>query len=233
MAGDFNRANLKKVIPEFKQHIDCPTRGERTLDHCYFPFKDGYKATSLPPFGLSDHSAVLLIPKYKQWLKQKSPAAREVIRWTGQSEAALRGALDSVDWDMFRFSSGGDINELTEAVVGFIGKMVEDATPIYPIRTLPNQKPWVDKTVRDSLRACTAAYNSGLATGNMSPYREATYAVRRTVRPNAARLELQMEGNNTRALWQGLLLHLHHREHLEWEHQHMDGQLQETGPLGP
>ncbi len=35
IAGDFNKANLKKVLPNFHQHISCPTRGLNTLDHCY------------------------------------------------------------------------------------------------------------------------------------------------------------------------------------------------------
>jgi len=39
--GDFNRANLKKVMSNFHQHIKCATRGERTLDNCYMPFKRG------------------------------------------------------------------------------------------------------------------------------------------------------------------------------------------------
>ena len=28
----------------------CATRGERTLDHCYIPFKRGYKANFLPEY---------------------------------------------------------------------------------------------------------------------------------------------------------------------------------------
>ena len=35
IAGDFNKANLKAVLPNFKQHVTCPTRGQNTLDHCY------------------------------------------------------------------------------------------------------------------------------------------------------------------------------------------------------
>ncbi|KAI5090391.1 NACHT, LRR and PYD domains-containing protein 12-like [Silurus meridionalis] len=35
------------------QHITCPTRSERTLDHCYTPFKNSYKAQSRPLFGKS------------------------------------------------------------------------------------------------------------------------------------------------------------------------------------
>ncbi len=50
VAGDFNKANLKKVIPNFHQHISCPTRGLNTLDHCYTQFKNAYKAHSLPAF---------------------------------------------------------------------------------------------------------------------------------------------------------------------------------------
>ncbi len=37
IAGDFNKANLRKVMPNFHQHISCPTRGQNTLDHCYTP----------------------------------------------------------------------------------------------------------------------------------------------------------------------------------------------------
>ncbi len=55
IAGDFNKANLKKVMPNFHQHVSCPTRGPNTLDHCYTQFKNAYKARSLPAFGKSDH----------------------------------------------------------------------------------------------------------------------------------------------------------------------------------
>ncbi|KAI3376099.1 hypothetical protein L3Q82_016628, partial [Scortum barcoo] len=40
VAGDFNSANLRKVLPRYHQHISCPTLGENTLDHVYTPFRD-------------------------------------------------------------------------------------------------------------------------------------------------------------------------------------------------
>ncbi len=43
VAGDFNKANLRKVMPNFHQHVSCPTRGPNTLDHCYTPFKNPTK----------------------------------------------------------------------------------------------------------------------------------------------------------------------------------------------
>ncbi len=65
IAGDFNKANLKKVMPNFYQHICCPNRGLNTLDHCYTPLKNAYKAHSLPAFGKSDYTAIFLTPEYK------------------------------------------------------------------------------------------------------------------------------------------------------------------------
>lgn len=102
VAGDFNSANLKRTEPNFYQHINCPTRGERTLDHCYTTVRDSYTAQSRPLFGKSDHVAIFLMPKYKQRLKQEVPAWREVSHWTDQSVAALQDSLDDADWDMYR-----------------------------------------------------------------------------------------------------------------------------------
>ena len=43
--GDFNKANLRKVLPKLHQHIQFNTRGERLLDHCYTSFRNAYKET--------------------------------------------------------------------------------------------------------------------------------------------------------------------------------------------
>ncbi len=63
IAGDFNKANLKKVMPNFHQHVSCPTRGPNTLDHCYTQLKNAYKARSLLAFGKSDHATIFLTPE--------------------------------------------------------------------------------------------------------------------------------------------------------------------------
>ncbi len=73
IAGDFNKANLKKVMPNFHQHVSCPTREPNTLDHCYTQFKNAYKARSLPAFGKSDHAAIFLTPEYIQRIVQEPP----------------------------------------------------------------------------------------------------------------------------------------------------------------
>jgi hypothetical protein len=87
--GDFNKAKLSRGLPEFKQHIHFPTRGDNTLDHCYTPFKDSYKAIPLPAFGKSDHVAIFLLPKYKQKILNEAVVTKEVKRWNDQSEGLL------------------------------------------------------------------------------------------------------------------------------------------------
>ncbi len=140
IAGDFNKANLKKVMPNFYQHISCPTRGLNTLDHCYTPLKNAYKAHSLPAFGKLDHAAIFLTPKYKQRIVLDPPVEWKVTRWSSHSEATLQAALDDVDWDMFRASSS-DVSEFTEVALSFVNTLTEQATETVTIKTFSNQKP--------------------------------------------------------------------------------------------
>ncbi len=150
IAGDFNKANLKNVLPNFHQHISCPTRGLNTLDHCYTPLKNAYKAHSLPAFGKSDHAAIFLTPEYKQRIVHEPPVEREVTRWSSHSEAMLQASLDDVDWEMFRASSS-DVSEFTDVALSSVNTLTEQATETVTIRTFSNQKPWVDRSIRDAV----------------------------------------------------------------------------------
>ncbi len=207
IAGDFNKANLRKVMPNFHQHISCPTRGLNTLDHCYTQLKNAYKAHSLPAFGKSDHAATFLTPEYKQRIIHDPPVEKEVTHWSSHSEATLQAALDDVDWDMFRASSS-DVSEFTEVALCFVNTLTKQATETVTIRTFSNQKPWVDRSIRDAVNHCTAAYNAGLSSGNMSEYKALCYSLRRAVRPAKHRYRKRIEShfqlNDSRRMWQGL-----------------------------
>ncbi len=207
IAGDFNKANLKKVLPNFHQHISCPTRGLNTLDHCYTPLKNAYKAHSLPAFGKSDHAAIFLTPEYKQRIAHEPPVEREVTCWSSHSEAMLQVSLDDVDWDMFR-ASLSDVSEFTDVALSFVNTLTEQATETVTIRTFSNEKPWVDRSIRDAVNHRTAAYNAGLLSGNMSEYKASCYALRRAIRAAKRRYREKIEShfqlNDSRRMWQGL-----------------------------
>ncbi len=112
IAGDFNKANLRQVMPIFHQHVSCPTRGPNHWIIATLSFKNAYKARSLPSFGKSDHAA---FSSHRNINKARTGTPGET-RWSSHSEAMLQAALDDVDWDMFRASSS-DVSEFTDVAV--------------------------------------------------------------------------------------------------------------------
>ncbi len=119
----------------------------------------------------------------------------------------LQTALDGVDWDMFRASTS-DVSEFTDVALSFVNTLTEQATEIITIRTFPNQKPWVDRTIHAAVNKRTAAYNKALLSVNMSQYKASCYALQRAVR--AAKLqcreiiESHFQLNDSTLMWQGL-----------------------------
>ena len=84
----------------------------KLLDHCYSNFRDAYKALPRPTFGKSDDDSILLLPAYRQKLKQETPMLRSVQRWADQSDCTLQGFFEHVDWDVFRMASDNNIDTL-------------------------------------------------------------------------------------------------------------------------
>ncbi len=99
---------------------------------------------------LLENLTIFLTPEYKQRIVQEPPVEREVTRWSSHSEAMLQAALDDVDWDMFRASSS-DISEFTDVALSFVNTLTKQATETVTIRTFSNQKPWVDRRIRDAV----------------------------------------------------------------------------------
>ena len=100
--GDFNHTNLRKVLPKFKQHVTCPTRDEKILDHCYSIIPGAYHSVPRAPLGKSDHRMVYLVPSYRQRLKTVKPVTRTVKIWNSVSRDALRACFECTDWQGFQ-----------------------------------------------------------------------------------------------------------------------------------
>ncbi len=114
VTGDFNKANFRTITPKYFQHITINTCGDRVLDHCYSYIRVAYKSFPRPPSGKSDHSSVLLLPVYRQKLKQEAPTLRTIQCWSDQSDAILQDCFDHVDWDMSRAASDDDIEAYSD-----------------------------------------------------------------------------------------------------------------------
>ena len=120
----------------------------------------------------------------------------------------LQYCFHHVDWDMFRIESNNNIDELADSVCEFIRKCIDDVVPIATIKTFPNQKPWIDGSIRVKLKARTTAFNQGKVTGNMTEYKQCSYSPRKAIkqakRQYRDKVESQFNGSDTKGMWQGL-----------------------------
>jgi hypothetical protein len=53
-----------------------------------------------------------------------------------------------MDWDIFRIASNNNIAEYADSVSEFIRMCIGDVIPTATIKTFPNQKPWIDGSLR-------------------------------------------------------------------------------------
>ncbi len=179
IAGDFNKANLRQVMPNFHQHVSCPTRGRihwiiATLS-LRMPTKPAHyrllaNRTTLP---FSSHRNINKgSHRNPRWRRKwrVGPSTRKLCcrRLLMTSTGTCSGEL------IWRQRVHGCSSELCKHTYRTSYRTIT-------VRTFPNQKPWVDRTIRDAVNKRTAAYNEALLSGNMSMYKALCYALRRAV----------------------------------------------------
>ena len=201
IAGDFNKTNLKTVLPKFHQHVKCPTRGENTLDHVYTNIKHGYRTIPLPHLGVSDHLSLLLIPAYTPLRRRSRPTTRTVTTWPENALSELQDCLQHTDWDLFQHQ---DLETYTGTVLDYIKFCMGTVSVDRNIRVFPNQKPWMTRQVRSLLKARDIAFRSG----DRALYSTARADLKKGIRNAKAdyrrRIESHLASNRPREVWQGL-----------------------------
>ncbi|KAI3367243.1 hypothetical protein L3Q82_008295 [Scortum barcoo] len=114
----------------------------------------------LHTWAMSDHISVNLIPAYKPLICRTRPTTRTVQVWT--EEACLqhyRTALSALTGKCSRRDT--DLDGYTSSVLSYLKFCTDAVLPTKTIKVFPNQKPWLDSTVKLLLKACNAAYRSG------------------------------------------------------------------------
>ncbi|KAI3355625.1 hypothetical protein L3Q82_017914 [Scortum barcoo] len=108
---------------------------------------------------MSDHISVNLIPAYKPLICRTRPTTRTVQVWTEEASSALQDCFECTDWEVFK--EGTDLDGYTSSVLSYLKFCTDAVLPTKTIKVFPNQKPWLDSTVKPLLKACDAAYRSG------------------------------------------------------------------------
>lgn len=156
VAGDFNHVELKAVLAKFHKFINFPTRDCNVLDQVYCNIPGAFKAAAAPHFGMSDHISVELIPAYRPLICRTKPTIRTIQVWTEEASSALQDCFEHTDWEVFKEEA--DLEEYTSAVLSYVHFCTDAALPTKTITVFPNQKPWVDGSVRSLLKARDATY---------------------------------------------------------------------------
>ena len=210
VAGDFNRANLRSVLPTFHPNVTCATRGSVTLDQVYTNVVKAYKVQSDSHLGLSDHLSLFLYPSYQQRIKATRPATKSITVWNEDAIPQLQDCFDSTDWTIFNSLEAPvdpkrALEEYTSSVMDYINFCVNNVTRRRTVRVFPNQKPWMCREVRTLLKARDAAYRSGDAPA----YSVARAALRRGIKSAKAKHRQRVEQlfhthTNPRQVWEGI-----------------------------
>ncbi|XP_058038014.1 uncharacterized protein LOC131197679 [Ahaetulla prasina] len=162
--GDLNKANLRKELPKYFQHVNCPTRGKNTLDHCYTTLKDAYRSLPRAAVGHSDHCMIHLVPAYRQRLKAIKPIIKSVKTWTEESELKLQACFDCTDWNIFKDTSA-DLDELTDTVTSYVSFCEDLCVPTRNLRIHSNNKPWFTPKLKQLRHSKEEAYRKGVNQG--------------------------------------------------------------------
>ncbi|KAK7910081.1 hypothetical protein WMY93_014765 [Mugilogobius chulae] len=201
VAGDFNRSNLKTVLPKFQQYVTCATRGHNTLDHVYCNIREGYKAFALPHLGLSDHRSIFLIPAYRPLIQKTPPSVRYIQTWPEEATAQLQDCFERTHWDLF---AQQDITTYTETVLFYIQCCINNVTVEKKISCLPNEKPWMNREVKLLLKARDDAFNSK----DEGLYSKARSNLKRGIKSAKAaqkdKIESHFREGDPRRVWQGI-----------------------------
>uniref|UniRef100_A0A8C7X192 Reverse transcriptase domain-containing protein n=1 Tax=Oryzias sinensis TaxID=183150 RepID=A0A8C7X192_9TELE len=201
IAGDFNRANLKTVLPNFYQHVKCATRGENTLDHVYTNIKHAYRAIPLPHLGQSDHLSLLLPPTYTPLRRSRRPITKTITTWPDDALSRLQDCFEQTDWNLFHHQ---ELETHTSTVLDYVKFCIGNVTVDKSIRVFPNQKPWMTTQVCKLLKARDAAFRSG----DRALYRAARADLRKGVKKakldHRRIIEAHLSSNNTREVWKGI-----------------------------
>ena len=147
VGGDFNQLHLN--LRTYFQMVDCPTRGNNTLDKLYCNISKSYITRKLPPLGLSDHCLLHLVPKYVQKSRRSKPTTFTRLVWSREACNNLIASLELTDWSVFHDEC---LDTFVDSVVGYINFCVETTVPCKTVKIYPNNKPWICREVAEAIK---------------------------------------------------------------------------------
>ena len=201
--GDFNACTLDKSLPDFHQYVTCPTREQKTIDLCYANVPNAYLSRALPALGKSDHSMVQLMPVYRQRVRREKPKKITVKRWSPEAVDTLRACFDCTSWDVL-VDGCNSIDEAVEVTTDYIRFCESICIPEKTIKCFPNNKPWVDSSLKEMLNGKKHALKHGTKEDRRRAQDRLRTEIEERKKNYREKLESLFDKNDYRGAWEGL-----------------------------
>ena len=144
----------------------------------------------------------MLLPKYKQKVKQTKPVTRTVSQWTQVATEELQDCFDSTDWDVFR-DDNTDLNQYTDIVTHYISFCEDVCIPTRTITSFPNSKMWFNKDIQKKIIIKDKAYKKRFS--DPTSYKLAKSALKLSIRTHKLnfkdKLESIFNSGDSKKMW--------------------------------
>ena len=200
--GDFNHTTLNRNL-RFYQHVTCPTREDATLDLCYSNVKDGYKCSTLPPLGSSDHDMIYLLPKYKTQLIRNPPVEKTISVWDECGRERLHDCFERTNWQVF-IDSCTSINELNDHVTSYVNYCEDTCLEKKTIKCFNNNKPWVTKEMKALLNEKKRVFMVKNKFKCKLIQKEIKKKMKECKKDYKEGIEAKFQSNDSKGMWEGV-----------------------------
>ena len=161
---------IKLIVLKLKQLVHVPTRGDRTLDLIITNMPQFSKEEFLQifsPFGLSDHSVVLLEPILKS--KRTTSSRRLITRRDTRSsrKCELGRCLGSIDWSVL--DSDTNCESKLQLFQDLVKIGLDTIMPLKTFKIHVDDAPWVTAEFKALIKSLQKAFS--FAQGDTERYR--------------------------------------------------------------
>ena len=157
VTGDCNRLNIHVFLSYFllKQMVKVPTRKKATLDLILNKMHEYYSPPqACPPFGLSDHTAVVETPKDgRHNINSKKVTMRHDL-WTS-NKAALGKYLTQINWPLL-FTSLVSCEDKWQVFHEVIHSGLKIIMPAKQVKICTANVPWMNESLNKELKVFSA-----------------------------------------------------------------------------
>lgn len=163
LSGDFNRLRVSRLLNQFKlkQLVRVPTRGDNILDLIITNMNTVYDQDQIerhPPFGLSDHCAVLLRPKTRG---QHKCSRRTIMKrdMRPSKKQCFGRYLSSIDWSVLHQLDNCDSK--LQLFLDFVMIGLDNIMPLRAVKLQVNDAQWIAPELKELISLRQRAFAQG------------------------------------------------------------------------